>query len=71
MTRQTLSVVEVAEVLGIGRTLAYELARKGELPVLRFGKRQVVPRAALEKLLGMQLGPEVFPPRGHREERRQ
>ena len=49
---QTISVEEAARRLGIGRSLAYELARAGRLPVLHLGaKRMVVPEAALERLL--------------------
>ena len=49
----TLSVEEAANVLGIGRSLAYDLARRGELPgVLRLGhKRLRVSRVALEQYL--------------------
>lgn len=50
--RMTLSVEEAAEALGIGRTLAYEAARRGEIPTIRIGRRLVVPRAALDQLLG-------------------
>lgn len=50
-TRQTLTVEEAAEVLGIGRTLAFEMARRGELPTLRLGRRLVVPRLALMRML--------------------
>jgi len=45
--RLVLSVTEAAELLGISRGLAYELARTGQLPSLRLGRRVVVPRAAL------------------------
>jgi excisionase family DNA binding protein len=45
--RLVVSVTEAAELLGISRGLAYELARTGELPSLRLGRRLVVPRAAL------------------------
>jgi excisionase family DNA binding protein len=48
----TLTVEETAEALGIGRTSAYEAIRRGEIPSLRFGRRVVVPRAALLRLLG-------------------
>jgi excisionase family DNA binding protein len=50
--RQTLSVEEAAEALGIGRTLAYEAVRRGEIPTIRIGKRLLVPRGALDQLLG-------------------
>lgn len=45
--RLVVSVTEAAELLGISRGLAYELARTGKLPSLRLGRRLVVPRAAL------------------------
>ena len=46
-----LTIQEAAEILRIGRSAAYEAARTGELPVIQFGRRKLVPRAALEKLL--------------------
>jgi excisionase family DNA binding protein len=49
--RETLSVEEAGRVLGIGRALSYELARRGELPAIRLGHRLVVPRVALGELL--------------------
>ena len=49
--RLTLTVKEAAQLLGISRGLAYELARSGQLPVLRLGKRLLVARRALEKML--------------------
>ena len=49
--RLTLTVEEAAGLLGISRTLAYELVTRGELPSLRLGRRLVVPRRALEALL--------------------
>lgn len=53
--RKTLSISEVANILGIGRSLAYELARQDRLGVqiIRLGGRIVVPVAALERLLGV------------------
>ena len=33
------------------RNFAYELVRQGELPVIRFGKRLLIPRAALDRML--------------------
>jgi excisionase family DNA binding protein len=47
----TLSVTETANRLGISRAFAYELVARGELPCLRFGRRVVVPRRALERLV--------------------
>jgi excisionase family DNA binding protein len=50
---ETASVGEVADRLAISRTLAYKLAREGRLPipVIRLGRRVVVPRRALDRLL--------------------
>lgn len=49
--RQTYSIEEAAKVLGVGRGLAYQLARSGQLPVLRLGRRLLVSKAVLESLL--------------------
>lgn len=57
--RQTMTVEEAAEVLGISRNLAYELVQRGELPSLRLGRRVVVPRAAMERLLGVEANEAV------------
>jgi len=50
--RQTLKIVEAAKVLGISRNAAYAAAKNGELPTVRIGRRLLVPKAALERLLG-------------------
>ena len=50
--RITLSVEEVASLLGLGRTAAYEAARRGELPNRRLGRRVIVPVPALLEWLG-------------------
>lgn len=47
----TFTIEQTASLLGIGRQLCYEKARSGEIPVIRLGKRLLVPRAALEKML--------------------
>ena len=48
------TVEQAASRLAIGRTLAYELIRRGEFPVpaIRLGRRIVVPMAKLDALLG-------------------
>ena len=40
----TLTVPEVAEVLGISRAGAYELARSAGFPSMRIGSRILVPK---------------------------
>ena len=47
----TLTVDETAKCLGIGRNSAYEAIARGEIPVIKVGKRLLVPKAALELLL--------------------
>jgi excisionase family DNA binding protein len=49
--RLTYTLNEAARRLGISRALAYEAANRGELPVCRIGRRVLVPRAALLRLL--------------------
>lgn len=49
--RETLTIPEVAQILGIGRNSAFAAASRGELPTIRLGRRILVPRAALERLL--------------------
>ncbi len=46
-----LTITEVSRLLRIGRNSAYDAARRGELPVVRIGRRLLVPRVALERLL--------------------
>ncbi len=47
----TYSVDEVAKLLRIGRSQAYEAVKCGELPSVRIGKRILVPRIGLEQML--------------------
>lgn len=49
--RLTLNVPEAGRLLGISRATAYALANSGRLPTIRLGKRILVPRQALERLL--------------------
>ena len=53
----TITVEEAAQLLGIGRQTAYNLAAEGKLPgVLRLGRRLVVGRKALEDALAGKSG---------------
>jgi Helix-turn-helix domain len=47
----TLSIPEAGRVLGLGRSAAYDAARRGRLPVLWFGRVGRVPTAALRRML--------------------
>jgi len=46
------SVEEVAAILGVARATAYRCANTGEIPALRLGRRLLIPRAALARMLG-------------------
>jgi excisionase family DNA binding protein len=49
--RLTMSVEEAAIVLGISRTFAYEAVARGEIPCIRIGRRILIPKMALEKMV--------------------
>jgi excisionase family DNA binding protein len=50
LSMPTCKVEEAALVLGIGRALAYNLARSGGIPSLKLGHRMVIP---VGKLIAM------------------
>jgi excisionase family DNA binding protein len=50
---QTYTVEEAARLLGVSRGVGYEAARRGELPTIRLGRRLLVPKVALERMLGI------------------
>ena len=58
--RLVLTVAEAGELLGISRAFAYELVARGELPVVRLGRRRLVPKVALLALLGADLSPATL-----------
>ena len=51
-SRATITIEQAAQVLGLGRTAAYDAARRGELPTRRLGRRLLVPVPALLEWLG-------------------
>jgi excisionase family DNA binding protein len=51
--RASFTVTEAGcEILGLSRSLAYASVKRGAIPTIRIGGRIVVPRIALERLLG-------------------
>lgn len=44
MEKLVYSIQEAADLLGISRSYAYELARNGTIPVLQLGKKRVIPK---------------------------
>jgi excisionase family DNA binding protein len=57
----TVSVEEAAQWCGLGRSAAYEAVRRGELPVLHFGRSLRVPTALLRQMLGLKESEPVVP----------
>lgn len=49
--RKTLTVAEVAKILGIGRRQAYDAVHRGEIPSIRLGGRYVISRRVLDDML--------------------
>ncbi len=47
----TLNVPEAGKLLGISRAQAYLMAKTGQIPTIKLGRRVVVPKSALEKML--------------------
>jgi len=46
-----LNVKETGKALGLSRASAYKAAHDGSIPTIRLGRRLVVPRVQLERLL--------------------
>ncbi|SCM82579.1 Excisionase family DNA binding domain-containing protein (fragment) [uncultured Sporomusa sp.] len=51
MERMTMTVVEMASCLGIGRNVAYDLVKEGRVPALKIGRQIRIPKKAFEKWL--------------------
>jgi excisionase family DNA binding protein len=49
--RLTLTVEEVAAMLGIARHSAYKACHQGELPVIKLGRRFLIPKVAFDRML--------------------
>lgn len=47
MDKMLLSVPEAAEVIGVGRSVLYELLRDARLSSVTVGRRRLIPRASL------------------------
>lgn len=47
----TMTVEEAGKALGISRSTAYDAVRTGEIPSIRFGRRLLVPTAAIRNMV--------------------
>jgi len=57
-----MTVEEAGDLLGLGRSSAYEAVRRGEIPTIRFGRLIRVPTASLRRLVGIDPDPESDSP---------
>jgi len=60
----TVDLLTAARALGLGRTKAYELAKRGQFPcrVIRIGEIYRIPTAGLLELLGITAGDPASQP---------
>lgn len=49
MDKIVYTIPEVAQLLGISRSYAYELVKRNEIPILKLGKRRMIPKQYLEQ----------------------
>jgi len=56
------TVEDLAAELGIGKNMAYEIVQQGRLPgVFRLGRRYLIPRAIIAKLVKGKIAPITIP----------
>jgi excisionase family DNA binding protein len=51
VNRLCVTVTEAAAMLGLSRNFVYEMIKQNQIPAIKFGKRLLIPRLALEKRL--------------------
>lgn len=51
LARRTYSVREAAQILGIGRDSMYAAVAAGLVPTIRVGRRVVIPRHVIHRIL--------------------
>lgn len=56
-TFPTITVEEAGAALGLSRAASYAAVKRGDIPVIRVGRRLLVPTARLLRMLGEELPP--------------
>lgn len=51
MDKKLLTVAEAADLLGLGRSKAYQLVMRGDLPSIQIGRARRVPTSALDDFI--------------------
>ena len=59
-----ISIAEAADRLGVSKSYLYQLAKEGRLPVVRLGRRVLVPVESLQGLLTSPQTTATLPPGG-------
>jgi hypothetical protein len=47
------SIPDAGAMVGLSRNGSYDAARRGEIPVLSFGRKKIVPKAVWDRKLGI------------------
>lgn len=55
-----LNVTEVAEALGVSRSVVYQLIHRADFPSFKIGTRTVIPRLALEEWANAQVKSSLY-----------
>ena len=59
MEKLVYNIPEVAELLGISKSYAYQLVKERRIPVLDLGRRKVIPKVSLDEWLKSVAGTEI------------
>ena len=51
MQSATITIEQAGQALGVSRNSAYAAAQRGEIPVIKIGRRLLVPKVAFERML--------------------
>jgi len=51
LTKALYSIAEASEILSIGKTTTYSLIRTGRIPVVKIGRKSVVPATGIAAFL--------------------
>jgi excisionase family DNA binding protein len=54
MEKLTLTVEETAKLLDLSRSLTYESVRNGTIPSIKIGRRYLIPKQGIERMLNVQ-----------------
>jgi hypothetical protein len=50
------TIPQAGAMVGLSRNGSYDAARRGEIPVLEFGRKKIVPKAVWDRKLGIEQG---------------